>query len=151
MTLIALLPVDRNQLGTLQACFDGAVAETFPCLGKADLATAARKGNPKCNPERPYGDTPTGTWRLRVGGIQRDSHAYGTHRVLLLWPLGGQGYLSYTLGGRGGIWIHGGDLNAAGGLRPTYGSIRVSNETMARLLVLIDQHGQIETLEIKEV
>lgn len=151
MNLIALLSADRNQLGTLQVCLNGAISESFPCLGKADRETAARKGNPKCNPERPYGDTPTGAWRVRVGGIQKDPHVYGPNRVLLLWPLGGQGYLAYTIGGRGGIWIHGGDPNAAGGLRPTYGCIRVSNETMARLLELIDQHGQIETLEIKEV
>lgn len=150
LTLIATLPTDRAQTGTLQVILNGATMESFPCLGKADNDMARRKGNPSRNPERPYGDTPTGTWTVRVGITKREQDVYGKHPVLMLWPTGGQAMKAYNIGRRSGIWIHGGEPSATGGLRPTYGCIRVLDETMARLHELIRQHGQIETLETKE-
>lgn len=152
MTLIAIFPKDRTQAGTLEAWSGETLLGTFPVLGKADNDTARVKGNPTRNPEKPYGDTPAGVWRIRVGIIKQDAHAYGPHRIFVMWPLSGQAMRAYEPPNRrNGICLHGGALNAAGGLRPTYGCPRVHNETMARLHELEAQYGRIETIETKEV
>ncbi len=150
--LIALLPVDRSQQGTLQVWSDGSLVASFPCLGKADDAMARQKGNPKRERRRPFGDTPLGTWTVRVGIRKREVDVYGPEMVLMLWPTGGEAMQAYAAPNRrNGIWIHGGDPNAAGGLRPTYGCLRVSNKTMAELHKLIARFGFPVTLETKEV
>lgn len=151
MKLIATFPTDRAKLGTLEA-FDNRDARigSWPCFGKADNATAAKKGNPSRNPERPFGDTPLGEWTVNVGGINKDKATYGPHQVFMLWPTAGQALVAYNQWKRSGIWLHGGDLNAAGQLRPTYGCIRVANATMAELHEIVRRLGKFTTLETKE-
>ena len=91
------------------------------------------------------GNTPTGRYRverLESTGAWNQS-AYGPHGALRLQPLDGNAAAS----GRSGLLVHGGDPVAAdslsasfrpiGGLRPTYGCIRVSNEDMRRLVQLL--------------
>ena len=150
MNLVATFPQDRSKVGSLVVEHPGGV-ESFPCLGKADDAMAAKKRNKMRDPLRPYGDTPLGTWTARLGVIQRETSAYGPFPVIALWPERGQALQAYALPNpRSGIWLHGGDKNSQGHLRPTFGCIRVSNETMARLVELLKQNGQVATLETKE-
>ncbi len=152
MKWIAILPDDRNQQGTLEVWIDGGKSAEFPCLGKADDNMARQKGNPKRDRLRPFGDTPLGTWTVRVGVRRREIDTYGPAMVLMLWPTGGEAMKAYASPNRrNGIWIHGGLLNAAGGLRPTYGCLRVSNTTMVELHKFIARFGSPENLEIKEV
>jgi hypothetical protein len=150
MKLVATFRKDRSLMSELKVTHSGGV-ETFLCLGKADDAMAAKKRNKLRDPRRPYGDTPTGTWTARLGVIQREARTYGPYAVIMLWPESGQAKEAYEPPNpRSGIWIHGGDLNSNRQLRPTFGCIRVSNETMARLVELLNQNGRIATLETKE-
>jgi len=153
MELIALLPRDRTQVGVLQLWRSGALVQTFPVFGKSDNAKAQQQGNAKRDPLFPFGDTPTGKWKVTAATKpQENTHTYGPYPVFMLWPLDGQAYTSHDpKHRRSGIWLHSGGLNAAGALRPTYGCLRVHNETMARLHELIAQHGPITNLETKEI
>lgn len=152
MKLVAKLPKDRNQPGVMEVHGAGPAIVLMPVLGLADAAMAKQKGNPSRSPERCYGDTPTGVWKVHVSIIMRDERAFGPHKVLLLSPISGQAYNSYlSPARRSGILIHGGAPGAGGNLRPTYGCLRVSNDSMARLHELIAQYGPIETLETIEV
>lgn len=152
MNLLAIFPKDRAQQGTLQL-FDGNASKVgeWPCLGKADNERAKQKGNPSRDPVKRFGDTPIGTWKVRIGVAQKNIAAYGPLAPFTLWPTGGQALASHSPANRrSGIWVHGGDFNKAGGLRPTFGCIRVHNETMAALHRLASQYGAIETMETKE-
>lgn len=151
MNLIATFPADRHQLGTLKAMANGSLLASWSAYGKADDAEAARFGNPSRNPLQRFGDTPVGMWKVTLGKVNPPVETYGPNPVLMLWPLSGQALASHGPDRRrAGIWVHGGDLNAAGGLRPTYGCVRVANETMAAILALSAIHGPIETLETRE-
>lgn len=152
MNLIAIFKKDRAKPGVMQVWHEGAMVNSFPCLGKSDNATAAKKGNPSRNPERQYGDTPTGTWSVRIGIKKKNTRTYGVHCVLMMWPISGQALRAYAAPGkRSGIWIHGGAPNDAGNLRPTYGCIRLFDHHMATLHELLKQYGQTQTtLETKE-
>ncbi len=135
--LIAKLPKDRTQLGTISAYVDGEHRGQWPCYGKADNAMAAAKGNPSRNPLKQFGDTPTGTWKMIMGAKQSNTNTYGVHPVIMLNPTGGQALNSYSPDNRrSGIWIHGGSPNRAGGLRPTNGCIRVADEDMVAIHAL---------------
>lgn len=152
MTLTVTFPTDRAQQGTLRAFVGNTQVGEWPCLGKADNAKAKASGNPTRNPLKQFGDTPTGTWKVRVGIVQTDIATYGTLAPYTLWPTGGQALESHSPENRRtGIWIHGGALNKAGGLRPTYGCIRVHDATMAALQDLTRKHGPIDMLETKEM
>ena len=54
----------------------------------------------------------------------------------MLDPVSGQAKIPKQ-NGRFGLLIHGGDLNAAGKLRPTFGCVRVFNNDLADLLQAI--------------
>ena len=152
MQLIAILPNDRSQIGELQIWRNGALVQKFPVLGKADNALAKKSGNASRDQLFPFGDTPTGKWKVTAAPKpQADTSTYGIHPVFMLWPLDGNAMISHDAKHRRvGIWLHAGVLNGAGQLRPTYGCLRVHNETMGRLHELIAQHGPITTLEVKE-
>lgn len=152
MEITVLLPKNRTQLGTLTATHDGRELGSYAVYGKSDNATAKAKGNADRDPLKPFGDTPTGHWKVTVGNKHADTHTYGTEPVFMLWPLDGQALASHgPRYRRTGIWLHGGGLNAAGGLRPTFGCLRVHNETMAKLHTFIRQLGPISTFVTKEI
>ena len=152
MNLIAIFKKNRSLPGEYQVWHEGAIVDSFPCLGKADDAMAKQKGNPSRNPERQYGDTPTGVWRMSIGIVMANANTYGPNKVLVMWPTAGQALTAYgPPGKRNGIWTHGGKPNLAGGLRPTYGCIRLFDKDMARLHEYFAQYGQTQAmLETKE-
>lgn len=152
MRIVITFQRDRSQLGRIEVFApNGTKLGSFPALGKADNQEAARRNNPDRNPLRPFGDTPTGTWRATVGKVMPDTSTYGIHAVIWLWPTGGDALTSHSpLNRRTGIWLHGGSLGPAGQLRPTYGCVRVHDGTMARLHGWIRQYGPIQNFEIKE-
>lgn len=132
------LPQNRTQTGSLRI-LNGASTVLGPLIGygKADNAAARRHGNPDRNPEFPYGDTPCGEWRIvaiiPTGVEGLPARSYGPHGALDLRPVSGSCRRAYDQG-RHGIWIHGGDLSAAGRLRPTHGCLRLSNDDMHAVL-----------------
>lgn len=148
---------DRRKPGELE-WFDkhGRRFGPVPVLGKADNRLAAKNGNPTRDPERRYGDTPTGKYEAEVDaalGFDSGSiRSYGKAKVIRLSPIGGAALRACTIGKRAGLLIHGGDLSASGALRPTNGCLRLSNEDQAQLVELIREHmGGMDILEAVEI
>jgi hypothetical protein len=109
------------------------------CLGKADNAAANLQGNATRNPERSFGDTPTGGYAITAlvpHHGETDLHTYGPHPSVLLDPQSGQALTAKT-NGRTGLMIHGGVPSATGGLRPTHGCVRLSDANQNALIALI--------------
>lgn len=139
--LVIELPRDRLQLGTLWLEDDRhrIVAGPFPALGKADGITATRYSNRFRTSVRLYGDTPVGEYRVIAirrtgpGTLYANQSAYGPNSTIVLEPLSGDAAVAQAFG-RTEFLIQGGDLGVNGGLRPTNGSIRLSNTSMAVLL-----------------
>ena len=140
MRIDIILPANRNLPGWLRLLdAQGNLLFACPCLGKADNAMAAAKGNPTRNPLLPFGDTPLGQWEGRISARpMSNTRTYGIHRVIDLHATGGDALRAQN-NKRDGIWIHGGAARM-GRLRPTYGCIRVADEHMGALLEILDKH-----------
>lgn len=139
---------DRTQIGSLSVADDAgtALAGPFDAFGKADNAAAKARGNASRDPTRSFGDTPTGRYRGFVNNLARtpaNDRTYGPQSIISLDPVSGQAKVAKT-NGRFGLLIHGGDLNAAGKLRPTFGCVRLSNASMKSMLKAIPAGEQID-------
>jgi len=150
--IVVQLPADRTQKGTLSlVADDGAtvIAGPFQTYGKADGQTATANGNPSRNTLLPFGDTPLGTYsvpgmEVTGDGTGRSAHSYGPNGAIRLNPTGGNAATA-AIAGRQYLLIHGGDLNAAGALRPTNGCLRLSNADMVSLITSIAVEAQISS------
>lgn len=135
--ILVILPADRSRLGRLLVEREGrTVFGPVPCYGRSDDRTARERGNPDRDPLKPFGDTPLGVYRCHLGAAAPAPalvRGYGPHGWVALDPVSGPA-LQAKKNGRFGLLIHGGDLNAAGKLRPTYGCVRVSNRDMVGLM-----------------
>ena len=110
---------------------------SFPVSGRAADPVAAANGNPGRNPLLPYGDPPTGVYR--IGGFRQTGAAtglrtdlYGRAGAIVLLPWNGDAALADAVG-RFEILIHGGAPGHAGALRTSVGHFRVSDAAMAAL------------------
>lgn len=143
MLLTIALPTDRTQLGHASI---GVLV--FPCLGKADNATAALHHNPTRNPLLPFGDTPLGTYKGTVIPPGSDTAGYGPSPRILLTPVSGDCVIAEK-NLRAGLMCHAGDPNQAytqwQGLRPTFGCVRFKNKDMATLMGIVGA-GPVEVL-----
>lgn len=123
-------------------------------LGKAAFNDAAQHGNPLAEQIRPYGDTPTGTYRIlavtNFGSPYTDTRKYGNQGVIKLEPQTGNALIARN-NGRTGILIHGGDLGAGGQLRRTNGCLRMANDELAYLKQLINELSISDPVTILEV
>lgn len=150
--LTIALPVERNRCGSLSLAREGGevVLDAVAVAGRASTALAKARGNAARDPVLPYGDTPTGTYRL--GGVYASgdgtslpARQYGPHGVLVLTPVSGQGLLAQGAG-RQVLLIHGGPPGPAGRLRSTAGALRLANEDMRVLLALLGPTPQLSAL-----
>jgi len=167
--LLGLIPKDRaSGPGRLLVCGGVNFAEfDEPCQFKSDNAKAAEMGNPDRDPRYPYGDHPTGLWRIQVGrqyGVwpliscvalrcdwmygggqswvgQNAMDAYGAPGYKPWRPLPPATKASNRDGARWSICIHGGTLGVGGKLRPTYGCARLTDEAQGRLVTLVQSLG----------
>lgn len=137
---------DRQNTGFIMVIDDRGtpLAGPFRVLGRADGATAAGKRNPDRTPTRPYGDTPTGQYSVPEGGVfptgngtNYQERSFGTNGAIRMEGVDGDALIAAE-NGRTGLLIHGGDLNAAGRLRPTYGCLRVRNDAMRAIMNALD-------------
>ena len=133
-----VLPPDRSRAGTLSVHDHKGkrLAGPFPVLGLSDYSTAKVRGNPIRDPLRTFGNTPTGSYAIvtiaesksgsRLGELRSTSgyFTYGREGVIVLRALTGDAVVARTHG-RTSIWLHGGELNSIGELRPTNGCLRV--------------------------
>lgn len=136
MKICVRLPQDRSAEGEVWVEASGAVAlGPERCRGKADNAAARKYGNASRRPELPFGDTPLGVYAVKgvsfFGEGAQEFPRYGPAFVALD-PLEGQALVAKG-NRRTGLAIHGGELLDGGGLRATYGCVRVPDAFARRL------------------
>jgi hypothetical protein len=142
MKIEIMLPKDRSVPGTLEASDDAATKAMGPvsCLGKADSQDAALHHNPTMDSTQPFGNTPTGDYKIvqlvTHSGSESDVHTYGSFPSILLDPVSGDA-LKAKQNGRAGLMIHGGVPSLSGGLRPTHGCVRVTENTQRDLAAAV--------------
>lgn len=139
------VPADRRLCARLTLRDDGGqIHVSEEACVKADGLTAHAHGNDDQDPAQPYGHTPLGTYEIE--GYQAcppgDSEERGPFDRIKLKPVSGDA-LSAAGNGRSGFQIYGGYLGALGNLRPTCGSIRISDVAMSRLLRKIGEKGAL--------
>lgn len=140
MRLRSVLPVNRWLAGRLWLEDDAGtiLRGPYPCRGKADSQVAAEHGNPERATTLPFGDHPSG--RYRVAAMVRDkepAHAYGPW-FFLLDPFEGDA-LTAEEAERRGLGIHGGRLSQDGRtLRATNGCLRTTDSAMVELAALVE-------------
>lgn len=138
MRLHSLLPKDRWQPGRLwvENSAGAIIAGPWPCRGKADGQVALQHGNPSRDPTKPYGDHPTGTYKVSALVYNKPPvRSYGPCFILLDPILGDA--LTAEEAERAGLAIHGGDPTPEGTLRSSLGCLRVSNTTSTLLAGLV--------------
>lgn len=148
---------DRMKLGSVKVSVDRdpsvnedwvPIAGPYDCLGISDRGAAVTHNNPTSSPLLPFGNTPTGTYRVYVLTVQKDTDGYGVNPVLWLKPTGGDAMKAETDGKRSGLLIHGGKVNPAytqwHGLRPTYGCVRMHDADIAQMLQLADLESKTD-------
>lgn len=145
--LLIELPQNRYNAGTFRLYGpDGRKRLFGECLGKADNARAAKASNPMRWAHAPYGDTPTGVYKpaaIQLFGVR---HARLGSGWLPLDGELGQALYACTEGGRSGLGLHAGREGAK--LIPTYGCIRVLEETWSALCMIAGT-AQIRTVIVE--
>jgi hypothetical protein len=142
------LPKNRESEGTFWIT-DSAGATIFGPVrarGEADNSGAAAHGNVIEDPTKAYGDHPSGLYAIiAVVHDPVPAHSYGPV-FLKLDPRDGEA-LTAKLNGRAGIGIHGGDPGPGGGLRSTFGCLRLTNEAVQQVGQLVQDglaHGIVQ-------
>ena len=151
LTIKVSVHKDRSKGGKLwiQDQNGAVIGGPWNCLAQADakLADDIYKNKDRDTTKK-GGHTPTGGFELwgykkKPGAtLERFKNneskrlkSYGPHGGLVLDGISGDAKTAYSVGGRSGILIHGGDLSkSTGGLRPTLGCIRMSNGDFKSLL-----------------
>ena len=145
--IIVRLPADRDYTGLLEIEGPGRkrIAGPFAVCGRADDQGARDKGNPRRNPLLAAGDTPLGEFQavkiVESGpGTPYDGAEYGSAGIVLLEPRRGDAALA-DANGRFVFLIHGGATARHGALRPTDGSLRLSNRDQRALIGVLRRIG----------
>lgn len=103
------------------------------------------------------GNTPTGVYggtAIETKGWNESS--YGANGAIRLNPLGGEALIAARIFGRSGLLIHGGSSDSReywkslGGLKPTHGCLRLSNENVKALMEIIAESRHDEKLQMSE-
>jgi hypothetical protein len=142
--IIARLPANRDICGTLSIEGPGGrrLAGPFFVGGRADDRLAIDGGNPERNPLLPFGDTPTGAYRVAdivpTGrGTAYPVEEFGAAGMVVLEATGGDAVLA-DANGRFRLFIHGG-ATLGGLLKPTEGSLRLANGDQRQLIRMLRQ------------
>jgi hypothetical protein len=139
-TLLIVVPQGRAYCGraTLVGANGKVVAGPFRALATASGRIARKNGNAACDPLRPFGHPPIGSY-IVAGSLPptyrhpRRPGRFGAVGALLLKATGGDALASVSFG-RTFIVLHGGPLDAAKRLRLTRGGIRMSDADLLSLL-----------------
>src|SRR5271170_4527061 len=140
-TIEILLPSDRNRAGQLffKANDDRDLRVPWSVCGRANDFAASEHGNPTRSPLLPYGDTPTGEYRVRGilptgNGTAYDGKKFGPFGMIVLEPLCGEAMIA-DQHGRRVLVIHGGSPHAASKLLyATNGSVRMYDDELRELI-----------------
>lgn len=172
MNIRVTLPHDRTRPGRLLLLSDagappadpafrpsvparGRVLLEAPCLGKADNGQALKNGNPDRDPVRPWGDTPTGTYRPAKVITFSPEHATLGRFAIALVGSGGQALEAMLerpdKPRRTELYIHATrSLDEGRGetrLIPTYGCLRLLDADMAALAALLGDQAVAITID----
>lgn len=139
-TLLIVVPRGRAYCGraTLVGADGNIGAGPFRTLATASARIARKNGNPTCDPLRPFGHPPVGSF-IVAGSLPptyrhpRRPGRFGAVGALLLKATGGDALASLSLG-RTLFVLHGGPLDAAKRLRLTRGGVRMSDPDLLSLL-----------------
>lgn len=124
----------------------GAVVDFAQCLGKADSKQAAAHSNASRNPEKPWGDTPTGAYEPTRLLRFEEKHPVLGGAWIPLEGASGQAERARRVGGRSGLGIHAG---RGENLMATYGCVRLRQADFDRIAGRVE--GQELTVSIEEV
>ena len=138
------LPTDRNRVGRLLLTDNDGfpLLGPYPVCGRANDFAASEHGNPTRSPLRPYGDTPTGQYRVRGfaatgAGTPYDTRKFGRSGMIVLEPLQSEA----PIAGRNDGWvllIHAGTPNPGSSLLyATNGSLRMYDNDLRELIDVI--------------
>ncbi len=140
-TIEIILASDRNRVGRLILKDDAGrkLAGPYSVCGRANDFAASEHRNPTRSPLQPYGDTPTGEYRMR--GIVRtgrgtayDASKFGKFGMIVLEPVRGQAAIA-DQNGRHVLVIHAGTPNPASRLLyATNGSVRMYDDDLRELI-----------------
>ena len=140
-TIEIVLASDRNRVGRLILKDDAGrkLAGPYSVCGRANDFAASEHRNPTRSPLQPYGDTPTGEYRMR--GIVRtgrgtayDASKFGKFGMIVLEPVRGQAAIA-DQNGRHVLVIHAGTPNPASRLLyATNGSVRMYDDDLRELI-----------------
>ena len=127
----------------------------WECLGCCDSFAATQHDNPTCDPLKPWGSTPTGTYKIQSllnhGPLEANIHSYGPYDTLAL--IGTSGDALAATGGsdplRSGIEAHAGDPGPNGVLRVTHGCLRSSNPDQLVMITFVNGNGGIANFDVK--
>jgi hypothetical protein len=153
LTIRVQLPANRLRTGTLSVIDPLTGVPLFgpvPVLGRAARDRAGQAGNPGGDPLRPYGDTPTGGYRIvnivaNGPGTSRPVLNYGQSGAIVLDPASGDAARAEA-NGRTGLLIHAGrhafsSVVDARALKPTNGCLRMLDWDLAELIKVIRQNS----------
>lgn len=150
------LSEDRNYTGELSVidALDRSTLGPFDVSARAADSIAAENGNPTRSTLFPFGDPPTGTYRVveivPTGlGTQYRADLYGTLGAIELRSVAGDAALADACG-RFSILIHGGGPSADGRLRVTSGHFRLGNDDLRALLTLVRSTDKTITVVCKD-
>lgn len=137
------LPRDRDRCGTL-TLYDASgrrICGPFAVAGRASDTLAAANGNVPRNPLLRFGDTPSGSYRVREvlssgKGTPFDPAQFGPHGIVVLEGVSGDAALAEA-NGRFHVLIVGGRRSGHGSLRSTAGSLRLSDEHQKSLIAAL--------------
>src|SRR5271154_4510449 len=140
-TIEIVLASDRNRVGRLILKDDAGRKLAGPCsvCGRANDFAASEHRNPTRSPLLPYGDTPTGEYRVRGILSTGDGTAYEARKfsqsgMIVLEPLRGQATIAEK-NGRRVLVIQAGTPNTAGKLLcATNGSVRMHEDELRDLI-----------------
>src|SRR5271157_450793 len=140
-TIEIILASDRNRVGRLILKDDAGrrLSGPYSVCGRANDFAASEHRNPTRSPLQPYGDTPTGEYRMR--GIVRtgrgsayDATMFGRFGMIALEPVRGQAAIA-DQNGRHVLVIHAGTPNPASRLLyATNGSVRMYDDDLRELI-----------------
>lgn len=151
-----ILPEKRTLCGclTLKSPTGAVEVGPVPVAGKVGDRLARERHNPTRTPLLPYGDTPTGSYRLSRllsmrDAAERDVAKYGRFGVAVFDPCDGDAALAEAAG-RFELWLHGGVPILSKRLLSTAGSLRLFDEDhllLMRALSRIDSAHCIVSLD----
>ena len=148
MKLLVQVDPRRDREGSLTLYDDGnrVALGPVPVCATADAALARRMQNASCDPMRPGGHAPFGTYRLaKIDALDASERSERGPYALAFEPVAGDALHAESFG-RLLLDLHGGARGSDGRLRATGGSLRVEDNVVEELARRLS--GQLDRCEL---